>query len=131
MIFSPWLPLGNFFQPFLLSMNLFFENCPSPLKKTMVHRVLKELRFPRSIFYKPLPVERKGPPGNFTPGSTQQLYIMMCSSRKYTYPPMEGHWKFQGNGGSQKQTIITKYEAKVKFHRVGVGGSSNQSNLCG
>ena len=26
--------------------------------------------------------------------------IIHCGSRKYLSPPMEGHWKFQGGGGS-------------------------------
>ena len=30
----------------------------------------------------------------------------LCSSRKYPYPPMEDHWKFQGGGGSQKPKLL-------------------------
>ena len=50
----------------------------------------------------------------------------MCDSRKYSYHPEEGHWKFQGAGGLRRQHFKRKYEEKLEFVQ-GVGrGSSNK-----
>ena len=56
----------------------------------------------------------------------------MCGSRKYPYPPKEGHWKFRGGGGGvfNSKNFQGKYEAKLEFPE-GCGGLKVKNHLWG
>ena len=51
--------------------------------------------------------------------------VAMCGSKKYPYPPMEGHWKFQGGGGSQQPKFITESMKQLEIPGGREGSNKN------
>ena len=45
---------------------------------------------------------------------------LLCGSRKYPYPPTEGHWKLQGGGGFKGRNFRGEWgvHRKLLFQRV-------------
>jgi len=47
----------------------------------------------------------------------------MCGSRKYPYPPKDGHWKFQGGWGSKRPKFLEEsMKLNWNFQRGRGGG---------